>query len=154
MKKNTKILLLSLAAFFFFIGIKSYQHSTAYDDLTNIQTVNGTIFQLHCPPKGAASLSLTDSDRTYNLSIKFRTDYCDDKDSQVLLGKEVTMKTVQVNNDFYQVYKIEENDRVILSPDEVQSDQASSTFGLFFLAFLLVVLVVYKSRAAASKESA
>jgi len=146
MSKNTKIILLALAALFFFIGIKSYQHSKPYAELTNVQTVNGTIFQLHCPPKGAASLSLNDSDITYNLTIKFRSDYCDDDDSQVLLGKDVSMQTVQVNGDFHQVYQIEENGRVILTPEEVASDQSSSTVGLFLLAFLLIALVAYKSR--------
>ena len=146
MSKSVKIILLALAAFFFFIGIKSYQHSKAFEELTNIKTIKGTIFQLHCPPKGAASLSLADSDITYNLSIKFRTDYCDDKGSQPLLGKEVAMQALQVNGDFYQVYKIESNDKVILSPKDVAADQSSSTFGLFFLAFLLAALVAYKHK--------
>ena len=145
MNKTAKILLLLLAAFFLFIGIKSSQHSKAYAELTDIQTIKGTIFQLHCPPKGAASLSLTDSDLTYNLSVKFRTDYCDDKKSPVLLGKEVTLQSVQVNGNFYQVYQIEENSRVILSPEDVEADQSSATLGLFFLAFLLTALVAYKS---------
>jgi hypothetical protein len=100
---------------------------------------------LHCPPKGAASLSLADSDFTYNLSIKFRTEYCE-KGSPVLLGKEVTMQSVQVNGDFYQVYQIKENDRVILNPEDVEVDQSSATVGLFLLAFLLIALVGYKSR--------
>jgi hypothetical protein len=52
---------------------------------------------------------------------------------------------VQVNGDFYQVYQLEANDRVILSPGEVEADQSSSTFGLFLLAFLLAALVAYKS---------
>jgi len=151
MNKTAKILLLLLAALFLFIGIKSYQHSKTYAELTDIQTIKGTIFQLHCPPKGAASLSLTDSDVTYNLSIKFRSDYCDDKDSQVLLGKEVTMQSVQVNGNFYQVYQIEENGQVILNPEDVESDQTSSTLGLFFLAFLLTALVAYKSRPVTKK---
>lgn len=146
MNKTAKILLLLLAAFFFFIGIKSYYHSTAYAELTNIKTIKGTVFQLHCPPKGAASLSLTDSSSTYNLSIKFRRNYCDDKNSPELVGELVTMKTVQVNGDFYQVYQIESKDKIILSPEEIASDQSSSTVGLFLLAFLLIALVVYKSR--------
>jgi len=151
MSKNTKIILLVLAAFFLFIGIKSYQHSKAYTELSNVQTIQGTISQLHCPPKGAASLSLVDSKATFNLSIKFRTDYCDKKDSKSLVGKEVTMKSVQVNGDFYQVYQLEANDRAILSPDEVEADQSSSTFGLFLLAFLLAALVTYKSLFATKK---
>jgi hypothetical protein len=150
MKKNTRIILVVLAVFFIFIGIKSYQHSKPYAELTNIQTINGIVHQLHCPPKGAASLSLADSDITYNLSIKFRTDYCD-KDSQSLLGKDVTMKSVQVNGDFYQVYQLEAKGRMILSSDEVEADQSSSTFGLFLLAFLLVSLVAYKSLPASKK---
>jgi len=152
MSKNAKILLLSLAAFFFFIGIKSYQHSTAYAELSDIQTIKGTIFKLHCPQNGAAALSFADSDLTYNLTVKFRADYCNDANSQVLLGKEVTIQAVQVSGDFYQVYQIAEEDRVILSPEDVESDQSSSTFGLFFLAFLLVALVVYKSRLATKKN--
>jgi len=151
MNKTAKNLLLLLAAFFLFIGIKSYQHTTAYTELTDIQTIKGTILQLHCPPKGAASLSLSDSDFTYNLSIKFRTDYCDDKGSPVLLGKEITMQSVQVNGDFYQVYQIKENDKVILHPKDVEADQSSATFGLFLLAFLLIALVVYKSRTVTNK---
>ncbi len=146
MNKNTKIILVALAALFFFIGIKSYQHSKPYAELSNVQTVNGTIYQLHCPPKGAASLSLTDSKITYNLSTKFRTNYCDDDKSKVLLDKVVIMKAVQVNGDFYQVYQIEENKKIILGPEEVESDQSGSTVGLFLLSFLLLALVAYKSR--------
>jgi len=145
MNKTTKIILLVLATFFLVLGIMSSLHSKSYAELTDVKTIKGTVFQLHCPPKGAASLSLTDSDLTYNLSIKFRTDYCDDKDSPSLLGKEVTMQSVQVNGNFYQVYKIEEGDKVILNPKDIAADQSSSTFGLFLLAFLLVALVAYKS---------
>ena len=151
MKKNTKIILLALAALFFFIGIKSYQHSKPYAELTNVQAINGTIYQLHCPPKGAASLSLTGSKNIYNLSTKFRTDYCDDDESQVLLGKEIKMQAVQVNGEFYQVYEIEENAQVILTPEDVANDQSGSTVGLFLLAFLLAALVAYKSYVAAKK---
>ena len=146
MNKTAKILLLSLAAFFFFIGLKSYQHTTTYSELADVQTINGTILQLHCPPKGAASLTLSDSAATYNLSVKFRTDYCDDNDSQALLGKEVTMQALQVDGDFYQVYQLTEKDRIMLNPEEVEADQTSATLGLFFLAFLLASLVAYKSR--------
>lgn len=153
MSKHSKIILLVLAAFFLFIGIKSYQHSKAFDELTNIQTVEGTIFQLHCPPKGAASLSLVGSDITYNLSIKFRTDYCDDKGSQPLLGKEVTMQAVQVNGDFYQVYQITSDNKEILSAKDVAADQSSSTFGLFFLTFLLLALVLYKHKFPSEKKT-
>ena len=151
MNKTTKKILLVLAAFFFFIGIKSYLHSTAYAELTNIKTSKGTILKLHCPPKGAASLSLAGSDFIYNLTIKFRTDYCDEENSQVLIGKEITMESVQVNGDFYQVYQIIENNQAILSPEEVEADQGSATFGLFLLAFLLVALVAYKSRTVTKK---
>ena len=146
MNKNTKTLLLSLAAFFFFIGIMSYQHSKTYAELTDVQTIKDTIFKLHCPQKGAAALSFANSDLTYNLTVKFKNDYCDDNDSQLLLGKEITMQAVQVSGNYYQVYQLEENERVILNPKDVESEQSSSTFGLFFLAFLLVALVVYKSR--------
>jgi len=146
MNKSTKILLLSLATFFFIIGIKSFQHSKSYSELTDIRTIKGTIFKLHCPPKGAAALSLVDSDSTYNLTIKFRTDYCDDKASPALLGKEITMKAVHVDDNFYQVYQMEEKESLILKPDDVKADQSSATFGLFLLTFLLIALVVYKNR--------
>jgi hypothetical protein len=145
MNKTAKILVLLLAVFFLFIGIKSYQHTKAFSELTKVQTTSGTVSQLYCPPKGAASLSLNDSDFTYNLTIKFRTDYCDAKNSPVLQGREITMKSVQVNGDFYQVYQIDAGKRTILSPEDVESDQKSSTFGLFLLALLLVALVAYKS---------
>lgn len=146
MSKTAKILLLLLAAFFLIIGIKSTFHTKTYAELTDIQTIKGTIFKLHCPQKGAAALSLTDSDYTYNLTTKFRAEYCDDKKSQSLLGKAITIESVQVNGDFYQVYLLKDKDRVIVSPAEVESDQSGTTFGLFLLAFLLVALVVYKSR--------
>lgn len=145
MNKAAKIILLLLAVFFLSIGIMSAQHSKTYDELTDIKTIQGTILKLHCPPKGAASLSLTDSDFTYNLSIKFRTDYCGDNDSQTLLGKEVTIQSVQVNGDFYQVYHLEDKEQLLLSPKDVEADQSSATLGLFFLAFLLTALVIYKS---------
>ncbi len=148
MNKTAKILLLLLAGFFLIIGIMSSQHSKIYAELSNIQTASSTIRQLHCPPKGAASLSLNDSDLTYNLSVKFRSDYCDEKKSPVLLGKKVTLQSVQVNGDFYQVYQLETEDKVLLSPNDVEADQSSATLGLFFLAFLLAALVVYKSRSA------
>jgi len=148
MNKTAKILLLLLAVLFLVIGIMSHQHSKPYAELTDIKTIKGTIFQLHCPPKGAASLSLTGSDHTYNLSIQFRTDYCDNKKPPVLLGKEVNMQSVQVNGDFYQVYQLKTKDRVLLSPSDVKADQSSATLGLFFLSFLLTALVVYKSRTA------
>ncbi|PKI14877.1 hypothetical protein [Colwellia sp. 12G3] len=151
MNKTAKIILLLLASLFVFLGIKSYQHSKPYAELTNIQTIKGTVSQLHCPPKGAASLSLTDADLTYNLSIKFRTDYCDEKKSPVLLGKEVTVQSVQVNGSFYQVYQLEDNGQVILNPSDVEADQSSATLGLFFLAFLLITLVAYKSRPVSNK---
>jgi len=151
MNKIANILLLLLAAFFLFLGIKSVQHSKSYTELTNIETIKGSVFQLHCPPKGAASLSLMDSDLTYNLSVKFRTDYCDKKKSPVFLGKEITMQSVQVNGDFHQVYKIEKDGLVILNASDVEADQSSATLGLFLLAFLLVALVTYKSRAACKK---
>jgi hypothetical protein len=146
MNKTTKIILLVLASFFLILGIMSSQHSKPYAELTDVKTITGTVLQLHCPPKGAASLSLTDSDLTFNLSIKFRTDYCDEKKSPVLLDKEITMQSVQVNGDFYQVYELNEGGQEILSPSDVEADQSSATLGLFFLAFLLAALVVYKSR--------
>jgi len=154
MNKTTKIILLVLASFFSVLGIMSSQHSKPYAELTDVKTITGTIFQLHCPPKGAASLSLTDSDLTYNLSIKFRTDYCDEKKSPVLLGKEITMQSVQVNGDFYQVYELKKDGRAILSPSDVEADQSSATLGLFFLALLLTALVAYKSYSARKTELA
>ncbi len=146
MSKTTKIVLLVLALFFIFIGIKSSQHSKSYTELTDIKTVKGNILKLHCPIKGAAALSLTDSDITYNLTTKFRTEYCNDTRSQVLLGKEVTIESVQVSDSFYQVYQLKEKNKVIVSSSEVEKDQSGATFGLFFLAFLLIALVAYKSR--------
>jgi len=151
MNKTTKIILLVLAAFFLMLGIMSSQHAKPYAELTDVKTIKGTVFQLHCPPKGAASLSLTDSKLTYNLSVKFRTDYCDEKKPPVLLGKEITMQSVQVNGDFYQVYELNKGGREILSPSDVEADQSSATLGLFFLAFLLAALVVYKSRPVSKK---
>lgn len=145
MKKTTRVILLVLVTLILFIGIKSYQHSKPYAELTDIKTSKGTVSQLHCPPKGAASLSINGSDITYNLSIKFRTDYCDEKKSLVLLGKNVTMQSVQVNGEFYQVYQLEDKDQIILTPNDVKADQSSATIGLFFLAFLLTVLIAYKS---------
>jgi hypothetical protein len=151
MNKTARILILLLAAFFFFIGVKSALHSTNYAELTNIQKSIGTISQLHCPPKGAASLSLVDSNFTYNLSVQFRANYCDAKKPVVLVGKEVSMESVQVNGDFYQVYQLKEKERVLLSPNDVEADQSSATLGLFFLTFLLVALVTYKSRRVSNK---
>lgn len=145
MNKAAKIILLLLALFFLSIGIMSDQHSKSYAELTDIQTTKGTVAQLHCPPKGAASLSLVDSYFTYNLSVKFRSNYCADKDSKTLLGKEVTMQTVQVNDDFYQVYQLKNQGQVLLSPTDVEADQKSSIWGLFFLAFFLIAIVIFKS---------
>ncbi|TPH18122.1 hypothetical protein [Litorilituus lipolyticus] len=153
MSKTTNIILLVLAAFFILLGVKSAMHTKAYAQLSNIQIIKGSIYQLHCPPKGAAALSLTDSDFTYNLSIKFRSDYCEGNKSQVLLGKKVILEAIEVNDGFYQVYKLTGNGRDILTPDEVESDQASSTFGLFFLAFLLIALVLYKNRQSSKKTN-
>jgi hypothetical protein len=153
MNKTTKILLLALAVFFLVIGIKSAMHSKTYAELTNIQTINGTIFKLHCPTKGAAALSLADSDITYNLTTKFKGDYCNDTKSQVLLGKNVTIESVQVSGDYYQVYQLKEKDWVIISPDDVESDQSGATIGLFLLAFLLIALVLYKSRTVTNKTN-
>lgn len=144
MNKAAKIILLLLAAFFFIIGIMSAQHSTNYAELTTIQTTKGTIAKLHCPPKGAASLSLVDSDLTYNLSVKFRNDYCDDN-STTLLGKKITMEAIQVNGDFYQVYKLVAQEQLLLSPTDVEADQSSSTWGLFFLSLFLTAIVIFKS---------
>jgi hypothetical protein len=151
MNKTTKILLLLLAAFFLFLGIKSAMHSQTYAELTDVQTIEGTIFKLHCPTKGAAALSLTGSELTYNLTTKFKADYCNDTQSQVLLGKEVTLQSVQVSGDFYQVYQLKEKNNMIVSPDDVESDQSGATIGLFVLAFLLIALVAFKSRNAVNK---
>jgi hypothetical protein len=151
MNKTAKILVLVLAAFVLIIGMKSYQHSKPYAQLTDMKSINGTISQLHCPPKGAASLSLNNSDATYNLSVKFRSDYCTDKKSQVLVGKTAFLETIEINERFSQVYKLNVEDKLIISPEEIEADQSSSTFGLFFLAFFLIALVAYKSRAVKNK---
>ncbi|TMM43147.1 hypothetical protein [Colwellia ponticola] len=145
MNKAAKNILLLLAAFFLFIGIMSAQNSKSYAELSDIQTVKGAIATLNCPPKGAASLRLMDSDFTYNLSVKFRSDYCDEDVSQALLGKEIIMESVQVNDDFYQVYKVIEQEKLLLSPTDVEADQSSSTWGLFFLSFFLTAIVIFKS---------
>jgi hypothetical protein len=146
MKKSTNIILLLLALLFTFVGVKSLQHSIPYAQLTGIESINGTILKLHCPYKGAAALSLNDKAPTFNLSVKFKTNYCDNDHSQALLGKNVQIKAQKMNNDYYQVYMLTEGENVILLPQEIESDRSSSTFGLFFLAFLLVALVVYKNR--------
>lgn len=146
MNKFTKIILLLLASFFLFVGIKSAFDTKPYAELTDVESFDGMIFKLHCPHKGAAALSLEDSDLTFNLSVKFRADYCSGAKSQSLLGKVVTVKARQVNDDFYQAYKIISPQQVILSPEEIEADQGSSTFGMFLLAFLTLTFVAYKSR--------
>ena len=137
MNKFTKIILLLLASFFLFVGIKSAFDTKPYAELTDVESFDGMIFKLHCPHKGAAALSLEDSDLTFNLS---------GAKSQSLLGKVVTVKARQVNDDFYQAYKIISPQQVILSPEEIEADQGSSTFGMFLLAFLTLTFVAYKSR--------
>ena len=146
MSKATKIILLALACFFLFVGIKSAIDTKPYAEMTDIKTFDGMIFKLHCPHKGAAALSLENSALTFNLSVKFRADYCSGSDSQALLGQHVSLKARQVNGEFYQVYEIKTPEQVILSPEEIEADQGSSTFGVFLLAFLLFALVIYKSR--------
>lgn len=146
MSKYTKVALLALACFFLFVGGKSFFDTKPYAELTDLTQVNGVIHKLHCPHKGAAALSLKNSDITYNLSVKFRADYCSEDDSQVLLGKSVQMTARQVNGDFYQAYEIKTPERVILSAKEIEADQGSSTFGMFLLAFLTFAFVLYKSR--------
>lgn len=152
MTKTAKILLLAFAAFFFFIGVKSSMHATAYKDLDNVQTSRGKIIKLHCPRKGAAALSLSDSDTTYNLTTKFKAQYCDDKKSQPLLGKEVTMQSVQVSEGYHQVYQLKDKNQDIVTPQNVESDQANITLGLFLIAFLLTALVAYKSRKKVTRQ--
>lgn len=146
MNKFSKTILLALACFFLFVGIKTSFDTKPYAELTDLQEYNGVIHKLHCPYKGAAALSLKDSELTFNLSVKFRADYCSEDDSQPLLGKEVQLTARQVNGDFYQVYQIKTSEQVILTPQEIEADQGSSTFGVFFLAFLIIAFVVYKSR--------
>lgn len=146
MSKLANILLLALASFFFFIGLKSTVDSPSYDELTALKTITGVVSKLHCPHKGAAALSIEDSVFTFNLSVKFKSDYCNNDDSQRLLGKTVNIKAVQVNKDYYQVYQLKENEKMIISPEEVESDRANSTFGLFLMAFLIVALVAYKNK--------
>ena len=86
------------------------------------------------------------------MSVQFRANYCDAKKPVVLVGKEVSMESIQVNGDFYQVYQLKEKERVLLSPNDVEADQSSATLGLFFLTFLLVALVIYKSRRVSNKS--
>ncbi len=138
--------LLALACFFLFLGVKSAFYIKPYAELTDLTRIDGVIHQLHCPHKGAAALSLKDSELTFNLSVKFRADYCSDNDSQVLLGKEVQVVARQVNGDFYQAYEIKTPKQVILSAEEIEADQGSSTFGVFLLAFLIFAFVFYKDR--------
>ncbi|NMP31577.1 hypothetical protein HII17_08385 [Thalassotalea sp. M1531] len=151
MSKTAKIILLALATLFLVIGVMSSFHAKPYAELTNIETFDGTIYKLHCPTKGAAALSLVDSDFTYNLTLKFKRDYCDDESSQPLLGKKVSIKAVKVNDNYYQVYVLKSGEYNVVEPSEVEADQSSSTFGLYLLAFLLVSLVIYKSRAPSAK---
>lgn len=113
MKKWTKVILLALACFFIFVGIKSAFVTKPYAQLTDLKTFDGMIFKLHCPHKGAAALSLENSDLTFNLSVKFRSDYCHENQSQTLLGKSVSLKARQVNGKFYQAYELKTPAQVI-----------------------------------------
>ncbi|WP_077286274.1 hypothetical protein [Cognaticolwellia aestuarii] len=146
MNKLTKIISLAFACLFLFIGIKSTLDTKPYAELNDIKTFDGMILKLHCPHKGAAALSLENSALTFNLSVRFRADYCRDDESQTLLGKVVSLKARQVNGDFYQAYEIKTPEQVILTPEEIEADQGSSTFGMFFLALLIFAIVGYKSR--------
>lgn len=146
MNKLTKIISLAFACLFLFIGIKSTLDAKPYAELNDIKTFDGMILKLHCPHKGAAALSLENSALTFNLSVRFRADYCRDDESQILLGKVVSLKARQVNGDFYQAYEIKTPEQVILTPEEIEADQGSSTFGMFFLALLIFAIVGYKSR--------
>lgn len=146
MNKFTQIILIAFACLFLFIGTKSALDTKPYAELTDIETFDGMILKLHCPHKGAAALSLKNSGLTFNLSVKFRADYCRDDESQTLLGKEVRLKARQVNGEFYQAYEIKTPEQIILTPEEIEADQGSSTFGMFFLALLTLVFVGYKSR--------
>ncbi|WP_206484977.1 hypothetical protein [Thalassotalea sp. G2M2-11] len=152
MSKNTNIFLLSVAALFAIFGVMSAYHATPYAELTNIETINGTIHKLHCPNKGAAALSLKESDFTYNLTVKFKREYCEDDRSQILLGKTVEINALKMNDEYYQTYQLTGNGQNIVSPADVEADQSSSTFGLFLLAFLLVALVIYKNKTAKPKQ--
>lgn len=146
MNKYAKFLLLALACFFLFVGVKSSMETKPYAELTDLQIFNGVIHKLHCPYKGAAALSLKESELTFNLSVNFRADYCSDNTSQPLLGKDVQLIARQANGDFYQVYEMKTAGEVILTPEDIEAEQGSSTLGMFFLAFLTVAFVVYKSR--------
>jgi len=146
MNKWTKIILLAVACFFIFVGVRSIFETKPYAELTDLKTFDGMIFKLHCPHKGAAALSLEDSDLTFNLSVKFRSDYCNENESQSLLGKNVSLKARQVNGKFYQTYEMKTSTQVILNPEEIEAEQGNSTLGVFFLAFLILALVAYKSR--------
>ena len=146
MGKVTKTILLTLAALFFLLGLMSAYHSKPYAELTDIETIDGTIFKLHCANNGAAALSLNDSAYTFNLTIKFDQKYCDDNTAEAILGKKVSLEALKVSNQHYQVYRLTSNGQEIISPDDVAADQSSSTYGLFFLAFLTLAFVLYKSR--------
>jgi hypothetical protein len=146
MNKYAKILLLALACFFLFVGVKSSIETKPYAELTDLQPFSGVIHKLHCPYKGAAALSFKDSELTFNLTVNFRADYCSDNTSQPLLGKKVELIARQANGNFYQVYEAKIADKVILTPQDVEAEQGSSTMGMFFLTFLTVAFVVYKSR--------
>ncbi|MEW6990539.1 hypothetical protein AADZ91_07585 [Colwelliaceae bacterium 6441] len=147
MSKSTNIIILVLALFLLIIGIQSHLNSKPYAELTAIESINGVVSKLHCPKgKGAAALNLVDSSFTYNLSLKFKKDYCNSDNKQPIFGKALAIKALKVSDNYYQIYEIKDNDKVILSPEEVESDRSSSTFGLFLLSFLLVALVTYKNR--------
>ena len=146
MNKWTKISLLALAGFFLLLGIKSAVDTKPFAELSDLKTFEGMILKLHCPHKGAAALSLDNSALTFNLSVKFRAEYCSENESQALLGENVSIVARQVNGDFYQAYKITTAKKELLSPAEIEADQGSSTFGMFLLAFLTLAFVAYKSR--------
>ncbi|SEK51856.1 hypothetical protein SAMN05216262_101554 [Colwellia chukchiensis] len=146
MNKFGQISLLILASFFLFVGVKSAFNNKPFAELTDIQRFEGMIYKLHCPHKGAAALSLDNSTYTFNLSVKFRADYCNGNDSQALLGKQVSLLARPVNGEFYQSYEIKSATETLLTPEDIAADQGGSTFGMFLLALLTFGFVAYKSR--------
>lgn len=146
MSKTAKILLLTLAAFFFLIGLKSAVDAPSYEELTSLKAINGVVQKLHCPRKGAAALSIEGSELTYNLTVKFKNDYCNNDDSQRLLGNDVEIKALQVNENYMQIYQLTDQGEMIVSPQDIEADRSNATIGLFLIAILLSALVFYKSR--------
>ncbi len=149
MSKPVQIIFILVALFFLTAGIKTISDSKNYDELSNILHLNGVIHQLQCPQKGAASLALKENDNTFHLSIKFRTTYCDGTKPELLLGKPARIEAIPVTEGYYQIYKLSVDGEQLLSPEDVIADRQNSIIGLFFIAFLLIGIVIYKRNKAA-----